>query len=385
MSTGLALAVTPRASAAAIPQDRQGYLQKPWPILSIVASFLLLTLPLSLAALADPSFLTTYRWPISIYVCVLGTTHFIITLTIYCQSTNLRYFNSSWRNRICYFLIPLLIFVLFDLYSALQIAILFPAFALVFRAMLRLLDFHHFTRQSFGVTQVFKGRARAPFPAWAKKAENWFFMTMTLVLFVTFLRGGQFDGTYWLTWALLAMACVLGVGVVAGFLTALRHANDPRALWAPMAFFAVHAAALTLAAYNTSLYVFALAIHYVEYHVLMAPRCFDSVLDPTQPVDRFFARLRRNRVVFYGVVLLAAGLVYGTTLTSMGSLIAEADRNGTPAYLVLISLFDGLFVFHYFIEAFIWKFSDPFYRQTLGPLYFGPPKPKPSVPVSLGV
>ena len=36
----------------------------------------------------------------------------------------------------------------------------------------------------------------------------------------------------------------------------------------------------------------------------------------------------------------------------------------------LVAVFDGIFVFHYFVEMFIWKFSEPHYRQTLGPLYF---------------
>ena len=28
-----------------------------------------------------------------------------------------------------------------------------------------------------------------------------------------------------------------------------------------------------------------------------------------------------------------------------------------------------------FVEMFIWRFSEPHYRQTLGPLYFAPKKP----------
>ena len=39
------------------------------------------------------------------------------------------------------------------------------------------------------------------------------------------------------------------------------------------------------------------------------------------------------------------------------------------AYRVAVHLLDGLFVFDYFLEAFIWKFGNPFYRKTLGPLY----------------
>jgi len=37
-----------------------------------------------------------------------------------------------------------------------------------------------------------------------------------------------------------------------------------------------------------------------------------------------------------------------------------------------VSIFDGLFVFHYFVEMWIWRFSDPFFRRTLTPLYFRP-------------
>jgi len=49
-------------------------------------------------------------------------------------------------------------------------------------------------------------------------------------------------------------------------------------------------------------------------------------------------------------------------------------------YRVMLALFDGLFVFHYFVEALIWKFGNPFYRSTLGPLYFGREGRKPATP-----
>jgi len=31
---------------------------------------------------------------------------------------------------------------------------------------------------------------------------------------------------------------------------------------------------------------------------------------------------------------------------------------GRDSTCILVSVFDGIFVFHYFVEAFIWKFSD---------------------------
>jgi hypothetical protein len=115
-------------------------------------------------------------------------------------------------------------------------------------------------------------------------------------------------------------------------------------------------------------------MHYVEYHVLMYPRCFHTPLDPGRRADRLFARLRRSPVVFYGVLLGVAALVTACTWLGMGALIERDGGSPRTSYLALISLFDGLFVFHYFVESLIWKFSDPHYRQTLGPLYFGPPK-----------
>ena len=50
-----------------------------------------------------------------------------------------------------------------------------------------------------------------------------------------------------------------------------------------------------LAMIDTSLYIFCLTMHYVEYHVLMTPRCFDVPLDPNSSTDRLFGVIRRNR------------------------------------------------------------------------------------------
>jgi hypothetical protein len=123
-------------------------------------------------------------------------------------------------------------------------------------------------------------------------------------------------------------------------------------------------------------------MHYVEYHVLMLPRCFNTALDPRRWVDRLFAALRHNRVIFYTLLVLAAfglALLTGVTTSMANTMFAMAAAmwrslgvTAEPAtrYTALLSLFNGLFVFHYFVEMFIWRFSEPHYRQTLGPLYF---------------
>jgi len=94
--------------------------------------------------------------------------------------------------------------------------------------------------------------------------------------------------------------------------------------------------------------------------VIMVPRCFRSSLDPTRRIDRAYDRVRRHAPVFYALLL---GVV----------LLFEARNHVSPATFsttFLVHLFDGIFFVHYFVEAFLWKFNRPYFRQTLAPLYF---------------
>jgi hypothetical protein len=44
---------------------------------------------------------------------------------------------------------------------------------------------------------------------------------------------------------------------------------------------------------------------------------------------------------------------------------------------LLVHVFDGIFLVHYVLDAWLWKFSDPYYRSTLTPLYLEPLTPAP--------
>src|SRR5262249_47338526 len=121
-----------------------------------------------------------------------------------------------------------------------------------------------------------------------------------------------------------------------------------------------------------------LVLHYVEYHILMVPRCFQLKLDESHRVDRVFAWLRRSPVRFYAILLSIAAVATLCVATGMGTMgITKVDPSATFGYLTLIALFDGLFVFHYMVETFIWRFSEPYYRNQLASLYFAP---KPAAP-----
>src|SRR5262249_5556108 len=259
------------------------------------------------------------------YICIFGLTHFVLTPTIYLQSRNLRYFNSNWRNRLLYFAFPITILVGFDLYLVLGIATLFPLFNLYFRLGVRLLDFNHFARQSFGVLQLFKARSGTKFPDWLKRAEALYFFAIPAQLLMTVLNGYRCNLDNPFDQLVLGFTVTLFGTVLIGYIVALTRAARPSSLLPPLFYFLFQTASAVLAYYNTALYAFALAMHYVEYHMLMMPRCFHTKLDPQKKPDRVFALLRRNKVIFYGLVLALA--VVATLLTTM-SIAAMAAMMG---------------------------------------------------------
>ena len=361
-----------------------GFFQKRWPIALILAAFPLIALPVAAAVLLSAA--DGLLWG---YVWAFGMTHFVITLAVYLRSENLRYFMSSRWNVGVFFLVPVVLFLTFDLYHALRIGALFPLFGAVFLGAVRLADFNHFNRQSFGVLQLFKARTGVKAPVEFKRTENLYFFTLTGMLFATYLAGGTcplvqpggpftivpLAGSFFpsivsltITQPMWAGLCLVAMGLFCSVAVRLWKALGS---WAALGYLGVQSlAAITAAAYFP-LYLAALAVHYVEYHVLMAPRCFRSSLDPASRLDRTYGAVRSRPVLFYGIVLAVAGLVTLSARAGMGMMGHDPGSAGEAVgYLALIAIFDGLFVFHYFVEMFIWKFGDPHFRRELSGLYF---------------
>jgi hypothetical protein len=175
--------------------------------------------------------------------------------------------------------------------------------------------------------------------------------------------------------AVVGIAAAVGLlaASVTGVVRAWRTAGRPGGLGMALAYLGFQATGAVLAVVSFPLYLAALAIHYVEYHVLMAPRCLWSRLDETSRLDRWYGRVRSNRVLFYAAVVGVAALVTACAMAGMGMMGRHTGVFGEPVgYLALIAVFDGLFVFHYFVEMLIWRFSDPYFRQSLAGLYFAP-------------
>ena len=160
----------------------------------------------------------------------------------------------------------------------------------------------------------------------------------------------------------LTLLAGCGLGIAWGYVRALAMGASRREVGLAAAYLAVQTLSVIPGVLWTGFYVFVLAVHYAEYHLLMFPRWQHAELDSGGAADRGFARIRARPMVLYAVLVVLAGV--GLTLRNAGH-----DPQWSAVFLV--HAFDGLFVFHYVIEMFLWKFSDPYWRSRLAPLYVG--------------
>jgi uncharacterized membrane protein len=392
--TATAPLITVPALAMPASMPAQAYFERPGPAALILGSFFALTLPMAAVELLQLDARITW-----LYIWLFGMTHFVITLTIYCQSANLKHFLSSRRTVITFLVVPALIFITFDLIHALRISAVWPLAALVFFGAVRLFDFFHLNRQTFGVLQMFKGRTKVKYPAALRAWENRLAYASTALLMTTFASGGvcpllQAGGALSLAdvtplaggmiaasitvmqcvWIALALAVVGTFAKIASLHQSIVRANPGRNCHNAFAYIALQAASAAMAAFYFPLYIAALAMHYVEYHVLMMPRCLNAKLDEQSAVDRAYDKLRRHAWVFYGVIVVLAGIVSAGAFVGMNAAMGTpiSDFSSPIPALMMIAIFDGIFVFHYFVEMYIWKFSDPHFRAMLNGLYFSP-------------
>ncbi len=291
------------------------------------------------------------------YTVCLGITHFFLTFTVYLSSANLRHFLSSSRNVFAFFVAPLVPMAgVAGWYGfAMNEQFAFANGALL--VAIRGLDFHHLCRQAFGVLQLVKGPGMRTLPRWTRTAENLFFLALAIQMFLTFKTGYRFDPSYPLTWVMCAVSGSLFVAMLAGYAIALRAGADRKQTAQALAYIAVQTGSCLLAIYRTGLYVTSLAVHYVEYHVIMHPRVFRSPIGERDGVLRV---VRKAPIVLYAV-LFALGALWW--------IFQQRAATAVGGTRVLVHVFDGIFVFHYIIEMSIWKFSDPYFRKSLGPLY----------------
>ncbi|MDD9945557.1 MAG: hypothetical protein OXU20_31220 [Myxococcales bacterium] len=339
----------------------QAYFERAAPFRIIVASFVLIFVPLT-ALLLVPNYYEWVPYLVVLEVVGLGVTHFFITLAVYLQRDTLRYFNSTAKNRLIYFVAPPLILFALALLPAINAEAKYPLFTLYLFRAVRLADFFHVGRQSYGMLQIWKRQAGDAIPRWHRSGENAFFVGMAFLQWRTSNQGGYFANQDPISTMLALGLLGLFLALAVGYLTAMGRGGGTSML-RPLMYLTMQAACAASAAYQTRLYLTALALHYVEYHMIMGPRCFYTPLDTRHRVDRANAFLRGHMIFFYALLLLVV-------------VVFEARNHVTapltPTTSFFVHIFDGIFLLHYFIEAFLWRFRIPHYRETLLPLYMRP-------------
>ena len=354
------------------------YFERRGPANVILASFAFLTLPVAAVVLLLPDADAPFR----LYFWLLGGTHIVVTLTVYGSRANRSHFATDRRAVAVFVAAPVLIVAAYVACFSLKMAGAVPLAAVAFWAFVRFMNFFHLTRQTFGVLQLFKARARGQFPAWGKRCENGTGLALVAALMVTHAAGGicplflgvsnpLYTPSLSAEWLIpLWLACVAAaVGLFAASAVGLVRAKPANGSREAVLYFAFQFLGTVAAAFFLPLYLASLAIHYVEYHVLMVPRIAAQPLDPECRIDRTFGWLRARPLAFVAVILILSALV----TTGMGSMdfLPPADSE-LIAWGVVLSAFDALVLIHYVLEMFIWKFSDPHFRRSMNGVYFTP-------------
>jgi hypothetical protein len=378
----MAIAVRKTSPAMSDAQRPRDYLAAPLRAGLILGAFFLLAVPLCILRVRKPGRRTDVLS--ASYMVALGFTHFALTWVLYLRFANRKYFLSSRRNTVLYFVMPAVLMIGFAAAGFLDKQGLageesraprrFSPYGLGLSILLKAADYYHVARQSFGVLQMFKSKGQHP--RWQRSAENGFFLGMALLQLHAFVRDlpdrplseGQRG---WLRRSTLALSSLAGLAfstISASLVrTIMRSPRGARSsALVSFAYFVLQSASSAIVVYRPSLYRYALAMHYVEYHILMAPRCFDGELDLNQPSDRAVAWFRDHRTAFY-LALLAISAWIGSDLflEIYGKKLKREQKLGR----LMINATNGIFVSHYLIEALVWRFGNPFYRGQLKPLY----------------
>ena len=150
----------------------------------ILGAFAFVTLPMAVLVMFRP--VMGVVW---LYLWLFGMTHFVLTFTIYLQSKNLRHFTKSWKNIAIFCVAPVAVFAFFDVYQALQVALLLPLVHMAFRSLVRMVDFFHWRGRASACCSCSRRSLVAAIRRGSIRTENRFFLVLTALLGCTFFEG----------------------------------------------------------------------------------------------------------------------------------------------------------------------------------------------------
>ncbi len=294
---------------------------------------------------------------------LFAQTHFGSTWFIYFDKKNRDYFR---QHALTYYGLPVLIFVVvmvLGYYNEVLLAILISTVSL-----------YHVTKQSLGILQLYRVRNKEFAPA-VRKTEN-----ATIFAWTLFFAGAGalrlpnfihmfvpiFPLVKLSVWTMLALAILGTVIVVWQYLKRERN-SVPKTLfllnaaimYAPY----LYAAVILVDIYQMEIATLtSLITHYMQYMglVWLINRNKYGAETEYAKQNKFLHALSSNYgyiiAAILGYALLMAYFRWGAS-TSSSALVSKTIPN-----IVL-----ALTAIHFYIDAFIWKFRNPFYKETVTP------------------
>ncbi|MEQ9500690.1 MAG: hypothetical protein RIT81_27715 [Deltaproteobacteria bacterium] len=365
--------VAPNPAIDAVEPQPWGrnFLARPIPLALIFGTFFFVTIPLIVLESAG-AFEGWRLSPTFLFVAVFGMSHFLITFPIYLNKTNIEHFVSRPRYFVLHFVVPVALIGVIALgyylqtwnrgYSAVAI------FGFWLFLGLRGLDFYHVVRQSFGVLELTKGQAKLKIPPHTKVMAKALFMTFFCLQMHTFMSGKTFTAEP-LSVGLCVVAGALFLGLLAYYVRNLLAvgAEDRSYALIPIAYLVCQGSCAALAVWRTEFYLAALGMHYMEYHILMQPRVFANLREDESVGDRLMGMFKRNQWVFYVGLIALSVFIYCGPRVANGFEHPLGGSGWIYWVFVIQSIIGSL---HFYVDSLLWRFSNPFYRKTLGPLYF---------------
>lgn len=328
-------------------------------------AFFILPVFLGLAYFALVYSLPQYATLLTIVVWMLfAQTHFGSTWFIYFDKINRAHY---YKNPGIYYITPLALFA-----GALMLGYAQP---LLLSALVSAISLYHVTKQNIGILQLYRVRSK-DFDPHIKKIEN------ATVFSATFFFGGygalhlaEFQ-PFLAPVRLLAEigVWVLFISAVIGFLGVLYFYLRKETLSLPRASFF----ALSMLMYSPYLYIAllmqsnfqmetatltALLAHYMQYLGLVwlmqrNKYRYDSTFGTENP---FLATISQN--LLYGFVLI---LGYAALMAYFRWIIPSQATSDTLVRVVPHIVLAFTLV-HFYIDSFIWRFRDPFIKETVAP------------------
>ena len=319
----------------------------------IFSSFFVLTLPLIIYSIVTSASIDN-SLIIRLYFIFFGFTHFCLTPFLYLQNDNVAYFTSSIKKIFIYVVVPILIVVTFSILRITTIRDEYPWIDTALTTFILSFNFYHWSRQCFGILQILK-KIDVKTDSFLILIENMHFILLSIAMIITYLSGGEFSFQNFYYAPVLVLFAITSITLLLK-----NYRISSKLLCGPNIYILLQSTAGLLTIYRTQFYIAALAMHYIEYHLVMHTRLFKVSLSDVG-LDKIFSILRKSQVIFYLILFNMACLA--------AYCISTTKMHPPVAFNLFLSIFDGLFVFHFYIEMFVWKFSDPFYKKSIGPLF----------------